>query len=221
MTDLATLVVKMQADNSQYVKKLEESTAKLEKFAKEGESALGSIKEQFADIGAKLAAAFTVDKLIEFSSEAIESAASLEKLSQMTGIGVESLGSLRLAAAASGLSQEDLGQVLKKLNVNISEAAGNIHSKAGVAFQALGIAVTDASGKLKDAGALMPDGMVDRRIVTTRPRDRPHGKGEPLDEEVHYVYRRKGRPCFICGTKVEMKVMAGRNLFWCPTCQPD
>ncbi len=73
----------------------------------------------------------------------------------------------------------------------------------------------------KDACVLMPHGMVDRRIVTTRPRNRPHSKGEPLDEEVHYVYRRKGRPCFLCGTKVEMKVMAGRNLFWCPACQAD
>jgi endonuclease-8 len=78
----------------------------------------------------------------------------------------------------------------------------------------------DALKKIwKDACGLMPHGMIDRRIVTTRPRDRPHGKGEALDEEVHYVYRRKGRPCFLCGTKVEMKVMAGRNLFWCPACQ--
>ena len=76
-------------------------------------------------------------------------------------------------------------------------------------------------GIWKDACALMPDAMVDRRIVTTRSEDRPHGKGEPLDEEVHYVYRRKGRPCFVCGTKVEMQVMAGRNLFWCPACQEE
>ena len=73
----------------------------------------------------------------------------------------------------------------------------------------------------KDACALMPHAMEDRRIVTTKPKDRPHGKGELLDEEVHYVYRRKGRPCFLCGAKVETKVMAGRNLFWCPVCQAE
>jgi endonuclease-8 len=71
----------------------------------------------------------------------------------------------------------------------------------------------------KDALKLMPQAMVDRRIVTTEPKDRPHRKGEALDEEVHYVYRRKGRPCFVCGTAVEMKEMVGRNLFWCPHCQ--
>ena len=73
----------------------------------------------------------------------------------------------------------------------------------------------------KDAVKLMPRAMVDRRIVTTDAKDRPHGKGELLDEEAHYVYRRKGRPCFLCRTEVEMKVFGGRNLFWCPRCQAD
>ena len=71
----------------------------------------------------------------------------------------------------------------------------------------------------KDALKLMPRAMVARRIVTTATKDRPHRKGEALDEEVHYVYRRKWRPCFVCGTTVEMKEMVGRNLFWCPHCQ--
>jgi endonuclease-8 len=71
----------------------------------------------------------------------------------------------------------------------------------------------------KDAGVLMKAAMVDRRIVTTRPKDRPHKKGQALKEEAHYVYRQQGRPCFVCGTKILTKVMAGRNLFWCPVCQ--
>jgi endonuclease VIII len=73
----------------------------------------------------------------------------------------------------------------------------------------------------KDAGLLMKAGMVDRRIVTTKPSDRPHKKGQALKEEAHYVYRRNGRPCFVCGTTVLKKEMAGRNLFWCPTCQAE
>jgi endonuclease-8 len=72
----------------------------------------------------------------------------------------------------------------------------------------------------KDACVLMKAGMVDRRIVTTKPSDRPHRKGKALKEEAHYAYRRQGRPCFLCGTKILTEVMAGRNLFWCPTCQP-
>ena len=71
----------------------------------------------------------------------------------------------------------------------------------------------------KDAARLMREGMNDRRIVTTRAADRPHRRGPALNEEAHYVYRRHGRPCFLCGTKIETAVMGGRNLFWCPGCQ--
>ena len=138
----------MQADNSQYVKALDQATTKLQKFSADQ----GKI---FDDIASKLAAAFSIDALVEFSESAIESAASLDKLSQAAGISVESLSSLRLAAAAGGLSQDELGQSLKKLNVNLSDAAGNATGKAGVAFRALGISVTDASGNVKDAGTVL------------------------------------------------------------------
>jgi endonuclease-8 len=73
----------------------------------------------------------------------------------------------------------------------------------------------------KDAEPLLRAAMVDRRIVTTRPEDRPHGKGPVLKEETHYVYRRNGLPCFVCGTVVKKQEMAGRNLFWCPKCQAE
>jgi endonuclease-8 len=71
-----------------------------------------------------------------------------------------------------------------------------------------------------DAVKLMPDGMLDRRIVTTRAKDRPHPKGTAQDHEVHYVYRRHGQPCFVCGTTIKRIDLAGRTLYWCPTCQP-
>jgi endonuclease-8 len=96
----------------------------------------------------------------------------------------------------------------------------------------------------KDAGTLMRAGMVDRRIVTTRPQDRPSNldrpsptggaaseeershsgkdvKGAVAKDEVHYVYKRNGLPCFVCGTKVMRKDMDGRNLYWCPVCQGE
>jgi endonuclease VIII len=72
----------------------------------------------------------------------------------------------------------------------------------------------------KDSIPLLRAGMVDRRIVTTRPKDRPTKKtGQPPKEEVHYVYRRHGKPCFVCGTKIQRQEIAGRSLYWCPVCQ--
>lgn len=71
----------------------------------------------------------------------------------------------------------------------------------------------------KDAKMLMEAGMSDRRIVTTRPADRPHPTGKARRFETHYVYRRKGLPCFVCGDKISMQEFIGRRLFWCSTCQ--
>jgi endonuclease-8 len=73
----------------------------------------------------------------------------------------------------------------------------------------------------KDAVPLMKAGMVDRRIVTTLARDRPHKRGMALKEEAHYVYRQHGKACFVCGATILKKDMAGRNLYWCPVCQAE
>jgi hypothetical protein len=122
----------MQADNSQYVKALDQATQKLSKFAKDQDDLLSGLADKFA-------AALSVGALTEFAASSIESAASLARLSQSAGVSVESLSSLRLAAAASGLSQDDLATSLKKLDQAISQAGGNATSKAGEAFRALGI----------------------------------------------------------------------------------
>jgi formamidopyrimidine-DNA glycosylase len=66
----------------------------------------------------------------------------------------------------------------------------------------------------------MKAAMVDRRMVTTLPRHRPLKKqGLALLEEVHYVYRRQGRACRVCGSVILTRPLAGRKLFWCPKCQ--
>ena len=83
------------------------------------------------------------------------------------------------------------------------------------------VSLQELRGIWKDAVALMHTGMEDRRMVTTRPKDRPHPRGKALREETHYVYRRQGKPCRVCDTKVESKAMAGRTVYWCPLCQKD
>ena len=70
-----------------------------------------------------------------------------------------------------------------------------------------------------DLVVLMRSGVRMGRIVTTRPEDRTRRRGAVLRDDAHYVYRRTGLPCRICGTDVRTEVMAGRNLYWCPTCQ--
>ena len=68
----------------------------------------------------------------------------------------------------------------------------------------------------KDLGPLLRAGMVDRRIVCTRRADRPSKKEPASKGEEHYVYRRHGKPCFICGEPILRRDVAGRTLYWCP-----
>ncbi|GAA4693280.1 endonuclease-8 [Promicromonospora umidemergens] len=94
-----------------------------------------------------------------------------------------------------------------------------------------------------DLVVLMRDGADRGAIVTTRPEDRGSRPGRPPEEalppegrgrtrqntdgtpgavpsdQAFYVYHRAGLPCRICGTPVLVKELAGRNLFWCETCQ--
>ena len=75
-----------------------------------------------------------------------------------------------------------------------------------------------------DLVELMKVGVRRGRIVTIRPEhdhgDLPSRRGRAGGPR-SYVYRRAGRPCRVCGTPVLTEEMVGRNLFWCPTCQPD
>jgi endonuclease VIII len=121
-------------------------------------------------------------------------------------------------------SKKTIGELL--MDQSVAAGVGNIY-RAELLFRARlspftpgrEVEATTLRSIWKEAGALMRAGMVDRRIVTTKVADRLHTKGKVLKEEAHYVYRRKGLPCFICGTEVLKREMAGRNLFWCPVCQ--
>jgi endonuclease-8 len=121
-------------------------------------------------------------------------------------------------------SKKAIGELL--MDQSVAAGVGNIF-RAELLFRARlspftpgkDVAESTLRSIWKEAIVLMKAGMIDRRIVTTKPKDRPHKSGPVLKEEAHYVYRRQGRPCFISGTKILTKVMAGRNLFWCPACQ--
>lgn len=72
-----------------------------------------------------------------------------------------------------------------------------------------------------EAVVLMKAAMRDRRIVTTERKHRPTRGRRTAREETHYVYRRNGQACFLCGAEVQKREVAGRNLFWCPECQRE
>ena len=75
-----------------------------------------------------------------------------------------------------------------------------------------------------DLVVLMAEGVRTGRIDTVRPEHAPEAMGRPPRVDDHggevYVYRRAGQPCHVCGATVRTELLLGRNLFWCPRCQP-
>jgi endonuclease VIII len=75
-----------------------------------------------------------------------------------------------------------------------------------------------------DLVELMHYGVGTGRIDTVRDEHTPDAMGRDPRRDDHggevYVYRRQNQPCHVCGTKVRTQLLASRNLFWCPRCQP-
>jgi len=76
----------------------------------------------------------------------------------------------------------------------------------------------------EDLRALMKEGVARGRIDTVHTAHTPEAMHRAPRLDRHggevYVYRRPGLPCYVCGTPVARGPLAGRNLYWCPHCQP-
>jgi endonuclease-8 len=76
----------------------------------------------------------------------------------------------------------------------------------------------------EDLVALMHEGVHTGRIDTVHAQHTPEAMSRAPRVDDHggevYVYRRQGLPCYVCGSRIRTEVLAGRNLFWCPRCQP-
>ncbi|MFI7189852.1 Fpg/Nei family DNA glycosylase [Nocardia nova] len=114
------------------------------------------------------------------------------------------------------------------MDQSVVAGVGNVYRaevlfRHGMSPQRPGRAITAGEWEAlwADLVALMKVGVRRGAIVVVRPE---HDRGAPsyaVGKPRTYVYRRAGEPCRICGTTVAHAVLEGRNLFWCPTCQPD
>jgi lambda family phage tail tape measure protein len=129
----------------QAIDKLESSMGSLAKSAKALPNAL-----------ALLAAAFTVEKSIEFGKSILDNADVLGKLSSKTGVSVEQLAKLQGAAQMADVPLESLAKGLAKLGKNTVDASNGNHDLS-VAFQKLGIATKDQNGNIKNSGDVLKE----------------------------------------------------------------
>ncbi|MCX7522205.1 Fpg/Nei family DNA glycosylase [Microbacterium sp. STN6] len=49
--------------------------------------------------------------------------------------------------------------------------------------------------------------------------DDSYAKAMSSRADRHWVYKREGLPCRVCGTNIALETIGARKLYWCPTCQ--
>ena len=126
-------------------------------------------------------------------------------------------------------SQRPIGDLL--MDQTVLAGVGNVY-RAEILFRhrmhPLRPGCTLRSGQFRalweDLVELMTAGVETGRIDTVRPEHSPVAMGRPARVDDHggevYVYRRAGQACHVCGSRVRTEILSGRNLFWCPRCQP-
>ncbi len=111
--------------------------------------ALGAMRSFLPVLGVAGVAAFAKSNL--------DAADSMSKLSQRTGIAAPTLDKFRKVAELSDTSIQSLERAFPALTRNMDLAAQTGKGPAFEAFQRLGVSVTDASGNLRAADAVMLD----------------------------------------------------------------
>jgi endonuclease-8 len=125
-------------------------------------------------------------------------------------------------------SKLPIGQLL--MNQDVLSGVGNVY-RAEVLFRAKLNPMTPGNvvkkrewqGMWEDLLTLMKYGVETGRIDTVADDHTPEAMGRDPRKDDHggevYVYRRQGQHCFVCQSVIRTKILAGRNLFWCPKCQ--
>lgn len=141
--ELASILVRLTADASDFLEKMNQANTGLKDFAvgAAGLAAAGTV------IGTALTAA------TEYASKY---ETGIFNLSQRTGIATETISALSLAAEAQGKTLESVEVAFRKLGLEAGNAALG-QKKAVEVFDALKVSVKDSSGRLKELNDLFPE----------------------------------------------------------------
>jgi len=86
----------------------------------------------------------------------IDSLDALNESAERLGVTVEDLSALNFAGKLNGVAADEMAEALKKLSVKMKDAADG-GKEASKLFEALGVSVTDSSGRLKSADAVFAE----------------------------------------------------------------
>lgn len=152
MAALSDLLVKLDMDSASFRAELNRAGNELGKFGEQIAKAGELVKHALEFEIIKESAA----KLFEFVAAGAEAAEQLEHLSQRSGIASEELQKLEYAATVAGVSHEQMAKGLDKLAKNMAIASSGTGTQAK-AFEAMGVSVKDAEGKLRPTSEVLGD----------------------------------------------------------------
>ncbi|HWD20518.1 MAG TPA: hypothetical protein VHB20_14695 [Verrucomicrobiae bacterium] len=113
----------------------------------EGLERLTGFGDFLAGLGQSIAAAFSIEKITEFTEQAINTEAALEKLSAKTGLSVEELSGLQNATGDAGLGFEEFSLLISQFSDRVFAAVKQGGQLAEV-FRDMGVHITGDSGQL-------------------------------------------------------------------------
>jgi methyl-accepting chemotaxis protein len=136
MTDLAKLVVRMEADSARLHKDLKDATKRLNSFGRRTDKVLGGVKKGFALLGgAALVGGFSA-----LVKSTIDASDKVQKLGVRLGASVEALSEYKHVADQTGVSFETLTMGWQRMTRRVSEAAQGMGEARG-ALKELGVDV--------------------------------------------------------------------------------
>ncbi|WP_242491777.1 Fpg/Nei family DNA glycosylase [Actinomyces minihominis] len=122
-------------------------------------------------------------------------------------------------------SRRPIGELV--MDQSVAAGVGNIYRAEALFRQGIspfrrGNNISEARLKRlwDDFVVLLQDGVTDGRIRTVLPElVSDEVEVDDLEAKKWFVYKRADQQCQVCGAPVKTKVMQGRNLFWCSSCQ--
>lgn len=191
-TIIDSLLVKLGLDSSEFDKakgkvgkglketgdEADKTGAKLKKSGKDGAEGFESIGKSAAKFLAIIGGTMAVKNFI---AQTVESSAALDRLSKNLGVGVETVSAWSNAAEQAGGAASGLQGTMDMLSKAQTEVQLTGQSGLIPYFSALGVSMSDATGKARPASDMLLD-LADRFIVMDRTKANNLGRMMGLDQ---------------------------------------
>lgn len=151
-TNLAKLVVQLEAQTAQYMAKLDEANRRTTKFHGQVKGSIDSLVGAFKLLGG----AYAAIRVVDFVKGQIDAADATSKLAQKAGIAIETLQGLSLGAKLAGSDTAGLESGLLRLGRSMSDAAQGLQTQKR-AFDYLHVSVQNTDGTLRTTESVLRD----------------------------------------------------------------